>query len=79
MRVSKLDDMDAYHRGTLHPSQVGTFSYVVPMAPDDDGIIICINMVFLMVWVDSPKFFCAFYKIITDVVSDLVDTRLPVP
>ena len=30
VRVSKLDVTDAYHRGTLTPSQVGAFAYIVP-------------------------------------------------
>ena len=30
VRVSKLDVTDAYHRGTLKPSQLGAFAYVVP-------------------------------------------------
>ena len=52
VRVSKIDITDAYHRGTLWPPQVGAFMYVVPSAPDDDSIIICINIVLPMGWVD---------------------------
>ena len=48
VRVSKLDVTDAYHRGTLQPSQVGAFAYVVPSVPDDDVIIICIDLVLPM-------------------------------
>ena len=44
----KLDVMDAYHRGTLKPSQVGAFAYVVPSVPDEDGILICIDLVLPM-------------------------------
>ena len=57
VRVSKLDVADSYHHGTLQPSQVGAFAYVVSLVPGDDGIIICIVLVFLMRWVDSPNFF----------------------
>ena len=32
-----------------------------------------------MVWVESPKFFCAFSETLTDVAITLVDTELPVP
>ena len=60
VRVSKLDVVDTYHRGTLYTSQVGPFAYVVPLVPEDDVIIICIYQIFPMVWVDSPKFFCVF-------------------
>ena len=58
--VSKFDVMDAYHRCTLWLSQLGAFTYVVPLAPDDFGIIICINMVLPMRLVDSPRFLFSF-------------------
>ena len=57
VRVPTLDVTDVYHRDILRPPQVGSFAYFISLAPDYDDIIICINMVFLMVWVDSPKFF----------------------
>ena len=57
VRVSKLDVTDAYHCGTLKPSQVGAFTYVVPSVPEDDVILICIDLVLPMGWVDSPNFF----------------------
>ena len=79
VRVSKLDVTDAYHRDTIKPSQVGAFSYVIPSEPGDEGTIICIDLVFLMGSVDSPKFFCAFSETLTDVANALVNTDLPVP
>ena len=75
----KLDVTDAYHRGTLKPSQVGVFAYVVPSVPDDDVILICIDLVFPMGWVDSPKFFVTFSETLTDVTNTLVNADLPVP
>ena len=30
IRVSKIDVMDAYHRRSLRPSQMGAFVFVVP-------------------------------------------------
>ena len=60
VRVSKLDVTDAYHHVTLQPSHVGMFSYIVPLAPDDDVIIIIIDLIFPMVCVQPPKFLCAF-------------------
>ena len=30
VRMSNLDMTDAYHRGTLRPSQVGDFTYIIP-------------------------------------------------
>ena len=40
VRVSKFDVTDAYHCGTLNPSQVGAFAFVVPSVPYDNTIII---------------------------------------
>ena len=78
-QVSKLDVTDVYHRGTLRPCQVGTYAYVIPLAPGDKGCIICIDLVLPMGWVDSTKFFCASSETLTDVANALVDTDLPVP
>ena len=78
VRVSKLDVTDAYHRGTLQLSQVGTFSYAIPSVPDYDVIIICIDLILLMGWVDSPKFLCAFLATFTGVANTIVGTYFPV-
>ena len=32
VRFSKLDVIDAYHRGIIKPDQVGAFAYVIPSA-----------------------------------------------
>ena len=79
VRVSKLDVTDTYHRGTVNPEQVGAFAYVIPSAPGDKGIFICINLVLPMGWVDSPKFFCTFLETLIDVANALVDSELPDP
>ena len=73
-----MSKLDAYHRGTLCPYQVGAFAYFVPSAPDNDGAIICIDLVLPILWVESPKFFCALSKTLTDVLNTLFDTALPV-
>ena len=74
VRVSKLDVTDSYHRSTLRPAHVGAFAYVVPAAAKEDCIIICINLVLQMGWVDSPKYFCAISETLTDVANSLVHT-----
>ena len=58
---------------------MGAFAYVVPSVPEDDAILICIDLVLPMGWVNSPKFFCAFSETLTDVADALVDFHLPVP
>ena len=44
VQVLILDVTNYYHSSPLWPSQVGAFAYVVPSDPDDDCIIICIDM-----------------------------------
>ena len=77
--MSKLNVTDMYYYGTLQPSQMGVFAYVVPSAPDDDVIIICIDLVLPMRWVVSPKFSCALSETLTDGANNLFDADLPVP
>ena len=79
VQVSKLDVMDAYCHSKLWLYQVGAFSYIVPSSPNDDGIIICIDLILLIGWVDSPKLLCALSEMLTDIANALVDTDLPVP
>ena len=78
-RVSKLDVMDTYHCGTLWPSQVGAFTYVIPSISDNDCIITCIDLVLPIGWVDSSKFFCMFSETLTYVANTLVHMLIPVP
>ena len=51
-----MDVTEAYHCVMLRPSGVGDFAYITPPAADDDFIIICINLILLVVWVESPKY-----------------------
>ena len=62
VRVSKLEVTDAYHRGTVKPAEVGAFAYVIPSAPGDEGIFICIDLVLPMGWVDSPQVFLRVFR-----------------
>ena len=50
--VSKLNVTDMYHHGTLRTSQVDAFKYVSPSDPDNDGIVIFVDLFLLMGWVD---------------------------
>ena len=70
---------DAYYRGTLWSYHVVDFSYFSPSAPYNDVIIICIDLVLPMGWVESPKFFCVFSETLTDLANTLIDMDLPVP
>ena len=79
VRASNMDVTDAYHHGTLRPYQVGVFTCVILLAADDDCIIVSIDLVLPMVWVDSPKFFRAFSETLTEVANALIHTSLLVP
>ena len=79
VQVSKVDVTNVYRRGTVKPPQVGVFAYVIPLAPGDEGTIICIELILSMGWLDSPKFLCTFLETLMDVANDLVNTELPVP
>ena len=72
IRVSKIDVTDAYHHSTLWTSHMGAFAYIIPSAPDKNCIIIFINMVLSMGWVDSPKLFCDFSETLADFTNALV-------
>ena len=62
VQVSKPDVTDAYHCSTLYPYQVGVYAYIVSLVPDDDVILVCIDLVLPMGWVDSPKIFAPSYR-----------------
>ena len=57
---------------------MGAFAYVVSLSVADNCVIICINLVLLMRWVDSHKYFCKFSETLTDVANVLVHKLFPV-
>ena len=77
--VSKLDVSYAYNCGMLRTSHAGTFAYIISLAAGNYCIIICVNIVLPIRWVDSPKFFCKFSETLTNVANALIHTSLPVP
>ena len=72
VQVSTLYVTDVYCHSNLRPYQVGALAYVIPSSETDDCIIICINLVLTMGWVDPPKYFCEFSETLTDLVNELV-------
>ena len=58
---------------------MGAFTYVVPVASEDNCVIFCIILVLPMGWVDSFKYSCIFSETLTYVVKVLVHTCPPVP
>ena len=55
VQVSKLGVTDTYHCSTLQPYQVEDFDYVIPSAAYNNCIIICINLVLSMGWVEFMR------------------------
>ena len=58
---------------------MGAFFYFAPSVPDDDVIIICIDLVLPMGLVESIKCFCTFLETLTNMANALVYTDFPVP
>ena len=78
MRISKMDGMNEYQLSTLQPYQMRNFTYSFALVLEYYGIVISINLVLPVGWVDSTKFFCAFSETMMDVASALLDTLIPV-
>ena len=76
--MSKIDVIYAYYCGILRMYKVGDFAYVISSAAEDNCIIICINLVLPMEWVESLKYFCAFSETLTDVYNTLLHTSLTI-
>ena len=57
---------DAFHRCNLRPTDIGNFTYAVPPLPANPTVIICIDLVLLMGWVNSPEFFCSASETVSD-------------
>ena len=64
---------------TSDRDQLGAFAYAFTAEAKDDCVIICIDLVVPMRWVDSPKCFCAILETLIDVANALVHKSLPVP
>ena len=52
------------------------FAYVVPAAARDNCVIIYINLVLPMGWMDLPKYFCTISKTLTYGANSLVHKSL---
>ena len=50
---------DTFHRCNLLPSDIRKFTYVVPPLLVDPNVLICIELVIPMGWVNSPELFCS--------------------
>ena len=64
--LSKWDISDAFHWCNLRPSDVGAFTYVIPALPSDPDILICIDLVLPIGWVNSPDLFCSTSETVID-------------
>ena len=53
--------------------------YVDAVVPDDDVVIVCIDLFLPMGWVESLKCFCTFSDTLTNMANALLYTDFPVP
>ena len=67
--MSKWDISDAFHRCPLRAAHIGAFTYVVPPLPGDTTILLCIDLVLPMVWVNFPDMFCAASETVSDMAN----------
>ena len=70
--LSKWDVSNAFHRCNLRPSDVKSFAYVVPVLSSDPDVLICINLVLPMGWVNSPDLFYSTLETVADIANQLL-------
>ena len=71
--LSKWDISDAFHRCNLRPGDVGSFAYVIPALPTDTDVLLCIDLVLPMGWVNSPDLFCSTSETVADIANQLIN------
>ena len=70
--LSKWDISYTFHRCPIRAEHIGAFTYVVPPLPSDTTIILCINLVLPMGWVNSPDMFCAASETVADIANGYI-------
>ena len=55
--IPKWNISDSFHQCNLRPTNVGKFAYMVPPVTYDTSRLLCIDLVILMDWVNSPELF----------------------
>ena len=58
--------------GPLRAAHIGAFTYVVPPLPSDTKILLCIDLVLPMGWVNSPDMFCAASETVADMANGYI-------
>lgn len=71
--LSKWDISDAFHRYNLKAGDVGAFAYLVSALPSDAAILICIDLVLPMGWVNSPDLFYSTSETVADVANPFIN------
>ena len=60
------------HRCPLRAAHIGAFTYVVPPLPSDTTILLCIDLVLPIGWVNSPDMFCAASETVADMANGYI-------
>ena len=80
MMFSKLDIKDGFWRLVVNHEDAWNFCYIIPnmdpSTPIDETQIVVPNSL-QMGWCESPPFFCAASETARDVISSILDTKLP--
>ena len=66
------DISDAFHRCPLQAAHIGAFTYVVSPLPSDMTILLCMDLVLPMGWVNSPDMFCAASETVADMANGYI-------
>ena len=72
MWFSKWYISDVFHRCPLRASHIGACTYVVPPLSSDTIILLCIDLVLPMGWVNSPDMFCASSETVADMANGYI-------
>ena len=68
----KWDITNASHRCPLRAAHIGAFTCVVPPLPSDTTILLCIDLVLPMGWVNSPDMFCSASETVADMANGYI-------
>ena len=70
--LSKWDISDEFHWCHLQAAHIGAFTYVVPPLPSDTEILLCIDLVLPMGWVNSSDMLCAASETVADMANGYI-------
>ena len=70
--VVQRDISEAFHRCPLQAAHIGAFTYVPPPLPSYTTILLCIDLVLPMGWLNSPDMFFAASETVADMANGYI-------